>query len=262
MLGAIIGDIVGSRFEFDNHRSKDFKLFDRMCTFTDDTVMTCAVAHALLKKKDVAATLRKYAKGFPGRGYGCAFHAWIHDERMGPYNSFGNGAAMRVSSAGWLAGSVEEAKSLSRKATEVTHDHEEGIKGAEATAVCVYMALHGATKDELREKMLEYYPEIASFDYERLKREYSFNETCQNTVPQAFYCFLISNGFEDCLRTSVSIGGDTDTLCAISCAVAESHYGIPPRIVKEALGYLSPRYERELLSPLLEVYEKFAPTGR
>ena len=256
MLGAIIGDIVGSRFEFNNHRSKDFELFDHKCFFTDDTVMTCAVAAALAENKDVSATMRKFARNYPGRGYGGAFANWIRDEKIGAYYSFGNGAAMRVSSVGWIARDELEVKELSRKVTEVTHNHPEGLKGAEATAMCVFLALNGADKNDIRKTMLSYYPEIAGFDYGELKRTYLFNETCQDTVPQAFYCFLISDNFEDCLRTGVSIGGDTDTLCAISCAIAEAYYGIPNHILNGALRFFS-RFDKEfLLRDLVKIYEK------
>ena len=255
MIGAIIGDIVGSRFEFHNYRKKDFKLFDNKCFFTDDTVMTCAVAYSLLYGKDVARTLKSFGRRFPGRGYGGSFHRWLYSNDDSPYYSFGNGAAMRVSAVGWLAKDENEVRSLSRKVTEVTHDHPEGLKGAEATAMCVYLAVNGFSKEQIKERMLEYYPQIRNFNYKHLVKTYFFNETCQNTVPQAFYCFLISKNFEDCLRTSVSIGGDSDTLCAISCAIAEAYYGISDNFVNEMEKYFSKEDKEILLKPIYKIYK-------
>ncbi len=256
MLGAIIGDVVGSRFEFHNYRDKKFVLFDSKCFFTDDTVMTCAVADALLYNKDIKNNLRKFGNLFPGRGYGGSFAAWLNKEFDGPYYSFGNGAAMRVSAVGWIAKDEKEVIELSRKVTEVTHDHPEGLKGAEVTAMCVFMAFNGFPKSEIEKYAVANYPEILAFDYEILKKTYKFNETCQNTVPQAIYCFLISDNFEDCLRTSVSIGGDTDTLCAISCAIAEGYYGVPAWMKKEILKYFSKKDRQLLLKPINELAKK------
>ena len=253
MLGAIIGDIVGSRFEFNNHCDKKFKLFDEKCFFTDDTVMTCAVAHALLNNKDIKKTLREFGLKYPGRGYGNKFNAWLHGIYDAPYYSFGNGAAMRVSAVGWLAKNEEEVKELSRKVTEVTHNHPEGIKGAEVAAMCVFMAVNGFPKEEIKRYAVEEYPEIEKFNYELLKKNYYFNESCQNTVPQAIYCFLISEDFVDCLRTSVSIGGDTDTLCAISCAIAEGYWGITDDVKRMALQYFSPKDKDFLLCSVLKI---------
>ena len=250
MLGAIIGDIVGSRFEYQNCRSKNFNLFDRRCFFTDDTVMTCAVAKALLTDADVAQTLKQVGRNYPYCGYGSAFGSWIFSYTKEPYYSFGNGAAMRVSPVGFIANSEEEVKKLAYKVTSVTHDHPEGLKGAEVTAMCVYYAYHGYNKDFIRAYAVSKYPEIASFDYENLKKNYFFNETCQNTVPQAIYCFLISDSFEDCIRTGISIGGDSDTLCAICGGIAEAFYGIPENIKREALRYFNIQDKRILLKPL------------
>lgn len=245
MLGAIIGDTVGSIYEFNNHRSKDFKLFQKNMFFTDDTVMTCAVANSLITRKgdNIAKCLREYGMFYPFKGYGGSFRMWLIDKNMGAYNSFGNGAAMRISPVAWYAKTEEEVKELSKKVTECTHNHEEGLKGAEVTAMCIFKALHQTKKDkqEIYDYVVSMYPEIADFKYKELVKNYRFNETCQDTVPQAIYCFLISDSFEDCLRTSVSIGGDTDTLLAISCAIAEAYYGIPKDIKKEILKYFTAR---------------------
>ena len=236
MYGAIIGDIVGSRFEFHNHRDKNFKLFTKYNYYTDDTVCTCAIACALSEYDSIedrddrdlynltVKNLQFFCRLSTHRGYGGSFYRWIYESLPMPYNSWGNGAAMRVSPVAYYAKSEEEVKKLANIVTCVTHNHPEAMLGAEITAMCIYKCLHGASKDDIKAYVLPFYPQIAHFDYENLKKTYSFNETCRNTVPQAIFCFLISENFEDCLRTSVSIGGDTDTLCAISCAIAEAYY--------------------------------------
>lgn len=263
MLGAIIGDTVGSIYEFHNHRWKAFDLFNKKMFFTDDTVMTCAVAKSLIESrgKNVAEIMREFGALYPYKSYGGAFLKWLFCKKPKPYNSFGNGAAMRISAVAWFSQSEEEVKELSWRVTNVTHNHPEGLKGAEVVAMCIYKALRAGgnlkVKDEIRAYACEMYPEIANFNYEELRANYRFNETCQETVPQAIYCFLISKTFEDCLRTSVSIGGDTDTLCAISCAIAEAYYGIPKQFKKEILKYFTEEDKKVLLKPINEVYKKY-----
>lgn len=262
MLGAIIGDTIGSIYEFHNHRWKSFELFNKRCFFTDDTVMTCAVAKSLLDNdgKTVQSWLRKYGELYPHKGYGTAFKIWLTVDNPQPYKSYGNGAAMRISPVAWFANNEEEVKELSKRVTEVTHNHPEGMKGAEVTAMCIYKALQCGginNKEEIRAYACEMYPEIATMNYKDLVANYRFNETCQDTVPQAIYCFLISSNFEDCLRTSVSIGGDTDTLCAISCAIAEAYYGIPKSFKKAILKYFNEEDKKNLLEPINEIYKKF-----
>ena len=236
MLGAIIGDIAGSRFEFNNYRSKNFTMLDSKCFFTDDTVMTVAVADSLIKNSNVAKTLKKWGRKFPNRGYGGNFGYWIFSDTLEPYYSFGNGAAMRVSAAAWLAKDEDEVKYLAKKVTEVTHDHPEGLKGAEVTAMCIYYARIGKSKNFIRNYVEQYYS--LKFNYKSLKKNFKFNETCQETVPQAVYCFLISKDFEDCIKTTISIGGDCDTTAAISGAIAEAYYGIPKKTARKALKFL------------------------
>lgn len=263
MLGAIIGDIVGSIYEFNNHRWKAFDLFNKKMFFTDDTVMTCAVAKSLLEDRgaSVVKYLKEYGYAYPHKGYGGSFRAWLFGNSVEPYYSFGNGSAMRISSVAWLAKSEEEVKILSERITKVTHNHPEGIKGAEVTAMCIFKALESGGdingKNEIRKYAEKMYPEIKHMNYAELVRTYKFNETCQETVPQAIYCFLISKNFEDCLRTSVSIGGDTDTLCAISCAIAEAFYGIPKQFKKEILKYFNESDKKKLLEPLNEIYKEY-----
>ena len=248
MLGAIIGDIVGSKYEFNNIKSKDFVFFQPDMFFTDDTVMTVAIYDALSSCKinysylsDLAIEkMQEYGKRYPANGkigYGGMFADWLKSETPIPYNSFGNGSAMRVSAVAYFAKTFDELRALSYAVTAVTHNHEEGIKGAETTAVATFMALHGASKKEIRDVIEnEYYP--LDFDYKNLKETYSYKVSCQRTVPEALYCFLISNSFEDTIRTGVSIGGDSDTLCAIAGSVAEAFYGIPKEMKSAAKLYL------------------------
>lgn len=257
MLGAMTGDIVGSIYEFNNIRRKNFILFDPDCFFTDDSVMTAAVAEALRKtknknyqglEKQTVKEMQKFGKIYPNSGYGLSFQRWLESDNPTPYQSYGNGAAMRVSPVAYFASSLDQVKYLSNIVTKVSHDHPEGLKGAEATAVAVWLALQKKSKEEIVEYIKQNYYSL-NFDYNDLVKNYYFNETCQNTVPQAIYCFEISTDFEDCLRTSISIGGDSDTLCAISCAIAGAYYGIPKNIESQTLKYLDKR--------LLKVYEKF-----
>lgn len=224
--GAIIGDVVGSVYEFENIRKKDFPLLTDRNFCTDDSILTIAV-HRILESKDyskenIVNTLKKWTRANPDGGYGFRYQRWAFSDEAEPYNSLGNGAAMRVSPVGWFANSEEEVKELSKLVTEVTHNHKEGLLGAEVTAMCVYYARIGKTKEFIKEYVRKYYD--IDFDYNYLVKNYQFNELCRTTVPQAIYCFLISKDFEDCIRTTVSIGGDTDTLCAISCAIAEAYY--------------------------------------
>lgn len=235
-IGAIIGDINGSVYEFCNHRSKNFLLFSNKMFFTDDTVLTIAVMDALLHKKDYTEAIREWAKKYPYCSWGCSFARWLNEKNPQPYNSFGNGAAMRISPVGLIAKDENEVEQLSYEITSITHNHEEGIKGAYITAMCVFYARKGKTKEEIKAFVEKYYD--INFNYEDLKDYYYFNETCQDTVPQAIYCFLISKDFEDCIRTSISIGGDSDTLAAISCSIASAYYGVSQKMVKETFKFL------------------------
>lgn len=248
MIGAIIGDIVGSRFEWNNHRSKDFELFTPECFATDDSIMTLAIGRAIMESKpdwsDLGAQavrcMREVGRPYPHCGYGGRFYGWMYSDDPQPYNSFGNGAAMRVSACGFAAKSLGEAKLLSKLVTEVTHNHPEGIKGAEATAVAIYMARTGCSMEEIREAIdREYYP--MDFTLDGIRASYRFNETCQDTVPQALTAFFESTGFEDAIRNAISIGGDSDTLAAITGGIAEACYGVPESLRAKAVEYLDER---------------------
>lgn len=249
MIGAIIGDVVGSRFEFDNIKTKQFELIGDRSEYTDDTVLTIAVMDIMnsgdISYENCVKTMQKWAKKYPFAGYGNKFIYWKDMKNPRPYNSCGNGSAMRVSSVGWFAKSEKEVVLFSKAVTEITHNHPEGLKGAEVTAMCIFKALKGHSKEEIKEYIVNEYPEILELDYEELKRTYVHGaEICQVTVPQALYCFLISNDFEDCLRTTISIGGDCDTTAAISCAIAEAFY---KHIDKELIKQVRNKLTKEML---------------
>lgn len=260
MLGAIIGDIVGSRFEWNNNKTKHFELLNDKCFFTDDTVMTLAIAKAILHSKsdysDLSSLSIKYmqevGRNYPSCGYGGSFGLWVFSNNPKPYNSFGNGEAMRVSPVGFVAKSLDQAISLSKKVTEVTHNHPEGIKGAEATAVAIYLARNGYNINDIKNYIDKHYYKM-NFTLDEIRDTYKFNETCQDTVPQAIMAFLESTSFEDAIRNAISIGGDSDTLAAITGGIAEACYGIPKEIRNKALTYL----DKRLLNILLDFENKY-----
>lgn len=255
MWGAIIGDIAGSAYEFNNTRDYNFEMFVKWKSeFTDDTILTVAVARALTeyimsgKKEDLSKLSTKYmcemGNKYPWVSWGTRFRHWLEDPV--PYDSFGNGSAMRVSAVGWMAQSEEEVKEFSREVTKVSHGHPEGLKGAEAIALATYLAVKGFSKDKITERMKkEYYPEMSEMSYAQLNAEYGWvwkgqsGETCQASVPQALVCFAESDSFEDAIRKAVSIGGDSDTVAAMTGAVAEAYYGIPSELCLRAKEYLS-----------------------
>ncbi len=259
MLGAIIGDIIGSRFEFNNHRSTDFELFTENCFATDDSIMTIAVAKAILATEKVMALkcqsendeqkysqilgemtvkyMQEIGRNYPNCGYGGMFGRWIFKDQPTPYHSFGNGAAMRISPAGFAAVTEAEVFRLAKTITAVTHNHDEGIKGAAATALAILMARQGYSKNEIRQRITNDYYAL-DFTIDQIRSTYQFNETCQQTVPQAIECFLESTTFEDAIRIAISLGGDSDTIGAITGAIAEAYYGVPQELKEKALTYL------------------------
>nr|WP_321292928.1 ADP-ribosylglycohydrolase family protein [uncultured Trichococcus sp.] len=270
MLGAIIGDIIGSRFEWHNHKDKEFELFTEDCRMTDDSIMTLAVAKALmetekamqsvadgLERSDVYYELleklsiqymQAFGRRYPDCGFSRAFFQWIISDNPQPYNSFGNGAAMRISPVAYIGRTVSEIQRLSETVTGVSHNHEEGLKGAEATAIAIYMARSDSSKDEIRKMIGENYYQL-DFTLDEIRDSYRFTTDCQATVPQAITAFREATSFEDAIRNAVSLGGDSDTLAAIAGAIAEAHYGIPEQIKERALSY----FDAELLS----VYEEW-----
>jgi len=260
MLGAIIGDIVGSRFEWHNHRNKQFEFLTYKCNVTDDSVMSLAIAKALLKCKSDYSNLAKVAvtymqsigRLYPTCGYGESFRKWVHSNNPQPYGSYGNGAAMRVSACGFVARSLDEAKTLSKAVTEITHNHPEGIKGAEATSVAIFLARSGKSLLEIQDYITQNYYSI-DFTLDGIRDSYKFNESCQDTVPQALEAFFEATSFEDAIRNAISIGGDSDTIAAITGGIAEAYYGIPTDIRKHALTFLDER----LLKILVEFENKY-----
>ena len=248
MIGAIIGDIVGSRFEFHNILSRQFDFLTEDCSFTDDTVMTCAVAQALMDSREdfsdlsekAVAAMQRIGRQFPNCGYGARFIHWMFSDHPRPYNSFGNGSAMRISPVGFAARDVEEAKRLSAAVTCVSHNHPEGMKGAEATAVAIVMARQGKSKEEIRTAMEEYYDLTATVDDYRTGWQGHGREICQVSLPQALTCFLEGDSYEDVIRNCISIGGDSDTIAAIAGGIAEAFYGIPDDISARVWDYLPP----------------------
>ena len=246
MYGAILGDIIGSPYEFDQgNKTKEFPLFSKLSTFTDDSVMTIAVAEATMDllheahgaRNKMIASMKKYGKLFPRAGYGSMFRRWLQWDEPQPYGSYGNGSAMRISPVGWTCNTKEEVLALAKKSAECTHNHPEGIKGAEATTVAIYMAKTGRSISEIKEHIHQhYYP--MDFTLNSIRDSYTYNGSCQGTVPQAIMAFLESNSFEDAVRNAVSIGGDSDTLAAITGSIAEAYYGIPAELREEIMDYL------------------------
>ncbi len=246
MTGAIIGDVVGSRFEFDNYKSKDFEMFHTECDFTDDSVMTLAIAKALQPygritdydafKTELVQVMHEVGRRYPHCGYGGRFLEWMMYNRTEPYNSYGNGSAMRVSPVGWFADSLEECEKLAAATAEVSHNHPEGIKGAVSVAGAIYLARTGHSMDEIKEYVSKFY--TIDFSLDEIREDYDFYEICQKSVPQAFEAFFESTSFEDTIRNAISIGGDSDTIAAIAGSIAEAYYGIDVDMKKTALSYL------------------------
>ena len=258
MLGAITGDIIGSIYEFNNIKTKNFNLFTDKNYFTDDTVMSFAVAEALMngsKSEDFIRFMKRYGVLYPRVGYGGTFFSWLFSDTTEPYNSWGNGSAMRVSPCGWVAKLSEPfeeglklTEDLAKKSAEVTHNHPEGIKGAQATASSIFFMRHGKSKnaiEEYKNKLKDYiqnkYQYDLDFILEEIRPIYKFDVSCQGSLPPALVSFLESENFEDAIRNAISIGGDSDTLGAITGSIAEAAYGIPEDIKNKAINYLDNR---------------------
>lgn len=244
MYGAILGDIIGSPFEFDRgDKTKDFKLFSRRSYFTDDSVMTLAVCEALLKvgqdatvkeiEDAVISSMQSWGRKYPHEGYGGYFRCWLTARHPEPYNSFGNGSAMRVSAAGWLYDSLEKTRVVAKATANVTHNHLEGIKGAEATASAIFMARNGSSKEEIKKYIENEFHYDLNRTLDEIRPSFHMDETCQKTVPEAIIAFLEARDFEDAIRNAVSLGGDTDTLGAITGSIAEAYFGISETLISE-----------------------------
>ena len=261
MYGAILGDIIGSPFEFDRgDKTKEFDLFTKGCDFTDDSVMTIAVGEALLAvgteatvkeiEEALVTNMQDWGKRYPYAGYGGRFRYWLRESNPKPYGSYGNGSAMRVSAAGWLYDSLERTREVARATANVTHNHPEGIKGAEATASAIYMARNGASKEEVKEYIEREFHYNLDRTLDEIRPGYHMDETCQRTVPEAIIAFLESKDFEDAIRNAVSLGGDTDTLGAITGSIAEAFYGIPAVLIAECRS----RIDEGLMTDVLDEF--------
>lgn len=260
MYGALLGDMIGAPYEFDRgNKSKEFPLFCENSHFTDDSVMTIAVAEALLDSRfldddsiraALIKSMRKWGKKYPDAGYGRKFLCWLREKEPKPYGSCGNGSAMRVSAAGWLFDTLEETREKARLTAEVTHDHPEGIKGAEATSSAIFLARTGRSKEEIRDYIVQEFGYDLSRTCDQIRPSYYHNESCQKTVPEAITAFLEGTDFEDVIRTAVSLGGDCDTLTCIAGSIAEAFYGVPAilkaecrRRLPEDMAYILGRFD-------------------
>jgi ADP-ribosylglycohydrolase len=239
MLGAVIGDIIGSRFEANPVKTTEFDLFTRINSFTDDTVLTIAIARSVLRGEDYGENLSFFGNEYPYAGYGGTFMRWLAGMIKGPYGSWGNGSAMRVSPVGWAFNSEEKVLEEARKTAIVTHDHPEGIKGAQTTAISVFLARKGYPKKDIK----DYIQRNFEYNLERklsdIRRNYSFEVSCQRSVPESIIAFLESENYESSVRNAVSLGGDTDTMACISGAIAEAYYkNIPEEITQRAYDFI------------------------
>jgi len=241
MIGAIAGDIIGSVYEYEQIKTKDFPLFHPDCNFTDDTVLTVAIAEAILTKRPYIECVREIGRRYPDSGYGGSFIGWLYSENPRPYNSWGNGSAMRVSPVGFVFSSEEEVLQQARLTAEFSHNHPEGIKGAQATALAVFLARTGNQKEKIRQRITEQFGYDLSRSVDDIRPFYSFDISCQGTVPQAITAFLDSSSYEDAVRNAVSLGGDSDTLACITGGIAEAFYGgVPEEIRAKVQEYLTP----------------------
>lgn len=239
LRGAICGDIIGSVYEWHSTKDYDFKLFTRFSRFTDDTVCSIAIADAIISGQPFDKTLQEWCMKYPKAGYGGMFRRWIVSPNPQPYNSFGNGSAMRVSAAGAVATSIEECLELAKQSAEVTHNHPEGIKGAQAVALAIYLAIEGLGKEAIKTELESRFGYDLSRDYDEIKRDYSFKVSCQESVPEAIIAFLGSHDYESSIRRAIALGGDSDTQGAIAGSIAGAYYGkIPEKILKPCMESL------------------------
>lgn len=254
MLGAIIGDIVGSVYEWNNIKTKEFEFFRDDCFFTDDTVMTVAVAEALMnggEPDDYIEAMKKYGRLYPDAGYGGHFGNWLFSDDKEPYNSWGNGSAMRVSPVAWFYNTLYDVEENAAVCAEVTHNHNQGVRGAQATATAIFLARTGKTKGEIKRYIEEIYKYDLSKTLDDIRPTYGFDVSCQGTVPPAIIAFLESTDFEDAIRNAISLGGDSDTLAAITGSIAEAAYGVPQHIREKVFTYL----DKRLIGVLSKFYD-------
>lgn len=239
MLGAMIGDIVGSVYEWNNTKTTDFKLFKTECTFTDDTVLTAATAKALMTELSYTEVYQDFARRYEGRGYGGNFSQWIYSDNPQPYNSWGNGSAMRVSPVGFAFDTIDEVLAEAKRSAEVTHNHPEGIKGAQSTALAILLSRQGVEKPNIRQEITQRFGYDLNRTLAEIRPGYQFDVSCQGSVPEAIIAFLESDDYEDAIRKAISLGGDSDTIACITGGIAEAFYGgVPDLIAKRGREYL------------------------
>ena len=266
MLGAILGDIIGSPYEFDinNIKTTEFPLFIKKSHFTDDTIMTLAVGEGLMSGykdpvetgREITVFMQRLGKLYPDAGYGLRFQNWLYEKNPMPYHSYGNGSAMRVSAAAWLYDSLKEVEEYAKISAQVTHNHPEGIKGAQVTAAAIFMARTGKSKEEIKNYLEKTYQYQLNRTCDEIRPAYRHVESCQETVPEAVTAFLEGNSFEEVIRLAVSLGGDSDTLTAIAGSIAEGYYGIPEELEEKAISLLDHRLREILFRYRLFLQEK------
>ena len=256
IIGAVIGDVIGSVFEWNNIKKTDFDLFNPKCDFTDDTVLTIAVADCILNKKDFAKTIWEYGRKYRGRGYGGSFRNWLQEDDLKPYGSFGNGSAMRASAVGFAYNDIETVMEVAKQSAEVTHNHPEGIKGAQATATSIFLSRQGKSKQEIKDYITQTFDYNLDFTLDEIRPTYKFDVTCQGSVPQAIVAFLESSDFENAIRLAISIGGDSDTIACITGGIASAFYKhIPTEIMNFVVDKLPNEYI-EIMNKFDEQYDR------
>ncbi|MGD2186176.1 MAG: ADP-ribosylglycohydrolase family protein [Desulfobacterales bacterium] len=253
MIGAIAGDIIGSVFESHPVKTTSFPLFSKSSKFTDDTVLSLAVADAILNKIDYATALKTYGRKYPNAGYGMSFYSWMQSSDTKPYNSWGNGSAMRVSPVGFAFDSINDVLREAKKTAEVTHSHPEGIKGAQATALAIFLARQGVAKEEIRMQIWHRFDYNLNRKLAEIRPDYFFDISCQGSVPESIIAFLESNDFEDAVRLAISLGGDSDTMGCIAGGIAQAYYGkIPASIIDQV--------NQRLPAAFLSIVDRFNST--
>jgi ADP-ribosyl-[dinitrogen reductase] hydrolase len=254
MLGSIAGDIIGSVYEWDRIKTTDFPLFQDKCNYTDDSVLTIATAYSILNNTSYAQSYKDFSRRYPGRGYGGSFQGWIMSDTLEPYNSWGNGSAMRVSPVGFAFETVEEVLEQAKQSAEVTHNHPEGIKGAQATALSIFLARKGNDKETIRKEITERFNYNLNRTVDEIRPDYDFDVSCQGTVPEAIVAFLDSDDYEHSIRLAVSLGGDSDTLACITGGIAEAYYkGVPEHILNETMKIIPAEF--------IEILDRFKKRG-
>jgi ADP-ribosylglycohydrolase len=251
IIGAIAGDIIGSVYEWHNVKTVDFDLFCHKSTFTDDSVLTLATMEAIINQKSYTEAYQLFGRNYPHRGYGGHFRSWIHSENPEPYNSWGNGSAMRVSPVGWYGNGLDEVIAEAQKTAEVTHNHSEGIKGAQSTAAAIYMARTGETKDKIKKIVMDAFGYDLNRKIDDIRPGYKFDVSCQGSVPEAIIAFLESTDFESAIRLAISIGGDSDTIACITGGIAEAYYQTVPKNITENVLKILPK-------ELVKIVEEFS----